>query len=421
MKSFLFTILFSVIATYSFSQNAIAKIKYEQAEEAYQNGKYQDAIDYLNEAEKILKGPNTTTLYLKIVSQNKLVESNKEVDFNLINSLRQNCDSYLKSAEGSVDLEDKFKEVYFISESLKKYPKTQAEYDLILKKKQDEQAEKDRVANEQREINRKAQEEQNRINQAEQQLLKEKEFRDISYVAFKIGYNFMLNSNSKQTISYNQWYSASENSPLTTAIKSGKLGVSYAFTMGINGVKCLDKVSQKFKNKKMALGLMYDFSQTFVFYNFNDVTGYPDVYSWYFEDDKNLPFSISNLGLGTVLSFRIGEKKSYFDAFFRADLNIFSMGKYSSSYGNSSGYGDVTTYRDGIKVGMSPTIGFNYRFNKTYFGVEFRLKVIDKSTFVEESSNYDYYTYTSSSNLFRFTPINGVNLSYLSLNFGFLF
>lgn len=421
MKTILLSILFSLMTIFTFSQNAVAKIKYEQAEEAYQNGKYQDAIDYLNEAEKILKGPNTTTLYLKILSQNKVVETSNSVDFTLINSLRQNCATYLKSADGSVELEDKFKEVYFISESLKKYPKTQAEYDIILKKQQEEQEEKDRIAAEQREVERKKQEEKQRIYEAEQQAIKEKELRNISYVAFKFGATLPLNSDSKSTVTYNQWLTASETSPFTTALKKGKFGLNTGVTLGINGIKGLDKINQKFKNPKLAMGLMYDFSQTFEFYNLDDITGYPDYYSWYFEDYTKSPFSISSLGIGPSMSFRIGEKKTYFDAYFRLDMNIFALGKYSSTYSNSNGNGNVFTYREGVKVGFSPTIGFNYRFNNMYIGAEFRLKVIDKSTYIEEYYNYDYNTYTSNSNYTSFTPINGINLSYLALNLGFIF
>ena len=50
-------------------QNTIAKLKFEEAEEAYANNNFDLALSKLIEIETLLKSPNPKILYLKINSQ----------------------------------------------------------------------------------------------------------------------------------------------------------------------------------------------------------------------------------------------------------------------------------------------------------------------------------------------------------------
>ena len=130
MKKILALIFSLLIINLANAQNAIAKIKYEEAEEAYAKEDHQTAITKLDEAEKILKSSNSKILYLKILSQYKLAET----DFAIFQSLKKNCDTYLKKYENAENIEEKFREVYNISEAVAKYPATQEGFNVLTSK-----------------------------------------------------------------------------------------------------------------------------------------------------------------------------------------------------------------------------------------------------------------------------------------------
>jgi hypothetical protein len=228
MKKIL-TILFVVCNALAFAQGgAMADLKFEEAETAFSNNDYKNTIAKLDEFDKLFGSVTAKSLYLRIVSQDKLFEhlflrgviganiineekgilitniiqdrgafmaglkvndkilklNNKEIkninefieiishkdggdivelqieraneiknikvevretdtrieeklyskesNFDQLVSLRKNASSYLKAME-SEGLDDKYREVYAISEKLKQYPKDKAEW---LKEKQ---------------------------------------------------------------------------------------------------------------------------------------------------------------------------------------------------------------------------------------------------------------------------------------------
>ncbi|MDR6764430.1 hypothetical protein J2Y38_004663 [Flavobacterium sp. 2755] len=106
-----------------FSQNALAELKFEEAETAFNNGDYELTIQKAGEFENTLGGITDKSLYLRLVSQSKLFNAadfyTSEKQFTLYNSLAENIAKYLKATENN-GLDDKFKEVYAIGENLKK-------------------------------------------------------------------------------------------------------------------------------------------------------------------------------------------------------------------------------------------------------------------------------------------------------------
>lgn len=122
MKQSLFWFLL-LITTTVFSQNAIAELKFEEAETAFNNSDYALTIQKVDEFEHTLGGITDKSLYLRVVSQSKLLDPAifyaDEKQFELYNSLMQNATKYIKATEKN-GLNDKFKEVYSISENLKK-------------------------------------------------------------------------------------------------------------------------------------------------------------------------------------------------------------------------------------------------------------------------------------------------------------
>jgi hypothetical protein len=123
-KRTLIIILSFIIFQQSFGQDAIAKLKYEEAEESYNKNDYSKSLTKLDEAEKILGKSNSKMLYLRILCQNAIFNIDPYKDFKIIENLRINCSRYLKQNENNNAVIDKFKEVYYISENLKNYPDT---------------------------------------------------------------------------------------------------------------------------------------------------------------------------------------------------------------------------------------------------------------------------------------------------------
>lgn len=100
------------------AQNAtIAKLKFGEAEEAYANGKYKEAVQKILEVENILGDPNEKTTHLKILSYDKLLMLNPTGNDEAIKGIKIMCQQYLKDYEDTPNL-DKYKEIYNISSPL---------------------------------------------------------------------------------------------------------------------------------------------------------------------------------------------------------------------------------------------------------------------------------------------------------------
>lgn len=100
--------------------NTIAKFKFEEAEQAYLSEDYAGALSKLDETENLLKKLTPNILYLRIISQNQLLESNPHEQSEMLLALKKNCKTYLKECE-KLEINDKYKEVYLISDYLKIY------------------------------------------------------------------------------------------------------------------------------------------------------------------------------------------------------------------------------------------------------------------------------------------------------------
>ena len=121
------TILFILSSIITFAQGgAMADLKFEEAETAFNNQDYETTIKKLDEFDKLLGSIKDKSLYLRIISQDKLFEPSKlydnESNFNLLSSLRKNSSAYLKAMESN-GLDDRYREVYAINEKLANYPK----------------------------------------------------------------------------------------------------------------------------------------------------------------------------------------------------------------------------------------------------------------------------------------------------------
>jgi TPR repeat protein len=122
MKKSIFLLLLIVcMSGTAFSQAAIAKLKYEEAEEAYVANDFTTTLAKLEETEKMLGAVNPRILYLRIMAQDKLRKTQVYVDIEQILALKKNCVDYLTKYENVDGIEDKYKEVYKISEVVKSF------------------------------------------------------------------------------------------------------------------------------------------------------------------------------------------------------------------------------------------------------------------------------------------------------------
>ena len=134
-----FVLLLMVFSMESSGQAAIARLKFEDAEEAFNKGDYATTLSKLEDAEKLFGKINVPILHLRIVSQDKLLQ--KKLDFNMLASLRKNCEQFLIDYETMEGIEEKYRQVYKIQEAYAKYPKTQEEYQkLVAEKNAEEEA-----------------------------------------------------------------------------------------------------------------------------------------------------------------------------------------------------------------------------------------------------------------------------------------
>ncbi|RIA08901.1 formylglycine-generating enzyme required for sulfatase activity [Flavobacteriaceae bacterium MAR_2010_72] len=122
----LFIITFSIQSN---AQNTVAKFKYEDAEKAFYDNKFEDCIQLLTETEALLGQSAPNILHLRILAEHKLLEQNPLHSFVLIENLRNHCNSYLQNYD-IAGLEEKFRDVYEISNTLNQHPDTKEAFDV---------------------------------------------------------------------------------------------------------------------------------------------------------------------------------------------------------------------------------------------------------------------------------------------------
>lgn len=134
----LFVLLLSINPS-SFAQDAVAMLKFEDAEKAYNAGDYPKVLEALDEVEEMV-GVTSKTLYLRVVSQNELFAGGRNLydgpeQFKLLSGLREHAATYIE-AMGSQGLDDKYRTVYRIQESLKEYPETEQEWRIAFEEEE---------------------------------------------------------------------------------------------------------------------------------------------------------------------------------------------------------------------------------------------------------------------------------------------
>jgi len=145
MKKILLGLVFIFTITFlSNAQEGIAKIKFGEAEQAFTENDFQKTIAKLDEVEKILKQSNPKILYLRIKAENALLQQNPWTSYSSIEKLRKSCSFYLNEYDGKAPM-DKYKEVFDVSEELKKYPATAEEFNKLKEEKIRKEREEEKI------------------------------------------------------------------------------------------------------------------------------------------------------------------------------------------------------------------------------------------------------------------------------------
>lgn len=120
----------------------LGKMQFEDAEVAFSEGKYKEALQLLGEAEKSNKGTNPLIIHLRVLSRMELLKADAFQSFDMIATSRKDVADFLKKYEGEAAFEDKYREMYQVSKELKKFPASKQEFDAIVaeRKKQEEEA-----------------------------------------------------------------------------------------------------------------------------------------------------------------------------------------------------------------------------------------------------------------------------------------
>lgn len=135
-NKYLIILIFFITLTVSVkAQNTIAKLKFEEAEQAFNDLKLYTTLQKLNEAEKILGSSNPKILYLRIMAEAKIVEAGDSLAlYSEIDTARSHCRKYLMLYEKIPGIEEKYREVYLVSEMLNKFPGSESEYYATIRK-----------------------------------------------------------------------------------------------------------------------------------------------------------------------------------------------------------------------------------------------------------------------------------------------
>ncbi len=111
--------------------NAIAKIKYQEAEEAFESGKFEMALKKLNNVEDLLGSSNSKILFLKILIEDtllKLTRTTRIPGFKQMNTVKSDINFYIKNYYSVSD--DKLAQTMKIAEYYDTIPSDYDEYKI---------------------------------------------------------------------------------------------------------------------------------------------------------------------------------------------------------------------------------------------------------------------------------------------------
>ncbi|MBX9889435.1 MAG: sel1 repeat family protein [Flavobacteriaceae bacterium] len=117
MKKLLLLALLFVATNIAFAQNAIADLKFEEAEIAFSKQDYETTIKKLDEFDKIFGSISSTSLYLRLIATDNKIDYIKGANTKELVNFEKKVNAYLKSFNDN-QVDDKYREIYKISKKI---------------------------------------------------------------------------------------------------------------------------------------------------------------------------------------------------------------------------------------------------------------------------------------------------------------
>lgn len=141
MKIYL-VMLFLLVTGGANGQTAIAKLKFEDAQENYQKADYANALNKLNEAEKLFGESNVPILHLRVLLEDKLFD--RQASYERGKATLQYANDFLAKYSNEEGIEQQIREVYKIQQKYLSISETETMYKTYLSKINDEKLAKER-------------------------------------------------------------------------------------------------------------------------------------------------------------------------------------------------------------------------------------------------------------------------------------
>ncbi len=119
-KNILFFLLLTSGSLFAQDKTLQATAYYNKAEAAYNNRNFNESVNYLNQAENILGGPNPKTLYLKIQALNELTKSSSDK----LSELKQALEKFYEIVNKDFYPTDKYLDITTIDLELREREQT---------------------------------------------------------------------------------------------------------------------------------------------------------------------------------------------------------------------------------------------------------------------------------------------------------
>lgn len=130
-------ILTVLLLTGTASMAQLSKMQYEEAEQAFSEGKYEEAIKLVNESEKSNKGTNPFIMHLRIMARTELIKKDPEKDYSIIEAARNEIKVFLDKYSGDQQLEDKYRDVYNAYKVVKDLPENRELFEERIRQKRE--------------------------------------------------------------------------------------------------------------------------------------------------------------------------------------------------------------------------------------------------------------------------------------------
>lgn len=112
------TLLFILFSSITFAQGgAMADLKFEEAEIAFNDGNYSGAIAKLDEFDKTYGKVSEKSLYLRIIAQDNIIDYMAKAESDDMLKFQKRVNAFLKAFEQE-GVTDKYREVYYISQKI---------------------------------------------------------------------------------------------------------------------------------------------------------------------------------------------------------------------------------------------------------------------------------------------------------------